>query len=163
MDESFIQIVLHRKLSKYATFLYVYYIFNYIASSPEDISNSHISPRSQTYEPIFEDIQSSQSVNFDLNKNSNTIKFDGDDKIRIERSAMPVLKEIWAHNLGSENSIDLVEHNDVESFGRYINSIHPTKSESILNTNSQRTGKNIANDNSFLLKRGLPVEVRLVI
>ena len=79
------------------------------------------------------------------------------EKIRIERSVMPDI-----HNLDTENSIDQIENNEVESFGRYINSIQPTTSDikySITTRNSQRTGKNIDSDDSFLLKRGLPVEV----
>lgn len=76
---------------------------------------------------------------------------------------MPALKEI--HNLGFENTIDQLEENNVESYGRYINSIHPTTPKIIVNMhssnkNSQRTGKNIDdNDDSFLLQRGLPAEV----
>lgn len=67
--------------------------------------------------------------------------------LRVERSASPILND------GSTSGkLNHFESNDVESAGRYYNSINPTTTQDEMDR--QRTGKDLMGEDSFLGERG---------
>lgn len=119
---------------------------NIVTTCQDHYSISQISPKSALYEAHPEDILPSIAIDFNIADEMENLQ----THMRVERSAQPILNDASTYDKGRE--LNRLDSNDVETAGKYFNSINPTNVQD--GTGKMRTGKELMNEDSFLGERG---------